>query len=280
MGHPAGRFLCETMARRDGNDRGVRRSMTISVAIVAMDEEANIARTLASVRWADEIVLVDSGSKDRTCEIARGAGARIVVEPWRGYVAQKQYAIDLCTKDWVLLLDADEEISPGLADEIRAAIADPKALSGYRLPRKNLFLGRWMKHGGFYPDPKLRLFKREHGFVTGHDPHDRCELKPGVPQETRQFTNAMVHYTYPTLSLYIAHMNRYSSLGAQLAVAEGHRSFSFADIVVRPLATFLYNYFVRFGFLDGREGLLLHLYHAVYVSWKYAKAWEISRKPQ
>src|SRR5262249_26613096 len=96
----------------------------------AMDEEANIGRTLASVRWADEIVLVDSGSKDRTREIARDLGARVVEEPWRGYVAQKQYAIDLCTRDWVLLLDADEEISAGLAEEIRAAIADPNAAAG------------------------------------------------------------------------------------------------------------------------------------------------------
>ncbi len=262
--------------------------MTLSVAIVAMDEEANIGRTLASVRWADEIVLVDSGSKDRTCEIAREHGARVIVEPWRGYVAQKQYAIELCTKDWVLLLDADEEISPGLADEIRGAIAtsklansttgDPNAVNGYWLPRKNLFLGRWMRHGGFYPDPKLRLFRRGQGFVTGHDPHDRCELVAGVPQKTRQFRNAMVHYTYPNLTLYLGHMNRYSSLGAQLAVAKGHRSFSVINIVVRPLFTFIYNYFLRLGFLDGREGLLLHLYHSVYVSWKYAKAWEMGRE--
>src|SRR6266481_7405753 len=101
--------------------------MTLSVAIVAMDEEANIGRTLASVRWADEIVLVDSGSKDRTCEIAREYGARVTVERWRGYVAQKNYAVDLCTKDWVLLLDADEEVSPGLAEEIRVVLADPEA---------------------------------------------------------------------------------------------------------------------------------------------------------
>ena len=252
--------------------------MTLSVAIVAMDEEANIGRTLASVKWADEIVVVDSGSKDRTCEIARQDGATVVVEPWRGYVAQKQYAIELCTKDWVLLLDADEEVSPGLADEIRAAIADPNAASGYKLPRKNLFLGRWMRHGGFYPDPKLRLFRRGHGFVTGHDPHDRCEMKPEVNQLTRQFHHALVHYTYPNLTLYLGHMNRYSSLGAQLALAKGHRSFSIVNIVVRPLATFIYNYFIRLGFLDGREGLLLHMYHATYVSWKYAKAWEFSRK--
>lgn len=251
--------------------------MTLSVAIVAHDEEANIGRTLASVAWADEIVLVDSGSKDRTCQIAHEHGARVIVEPWRGYVAQKQYAIDLCAKDWVLLLDADEEVSHGLAEEIQAAIADPNAANGYKLPRKNLFLGQWIKHGGFYPDPKLRLFRRGQGFVTGHDPHDRCELKPEIPQRTRQFKNALVHYTYPNLTLYIAHMNRYSSLGAQKAVTEGRRGFSLLDIVARPALTFVYNYFFRLGFLDGREGLLLHCYHAVYVSWKYAKAWEINR---
>ncbi len=252
--------------------------MSLSVAIVAMDEEANIGRTLASVRWADEIVLVDSGSKDRTCEIARAHGARVIVEPWRGYVAQKQYAIELCTKDWVLLLDADEEVSPALADEIRGALADPGAINGFWLPRKNLFLGRWIRHGGFYPDPKLRLFRNGMGFVTGHDPHDRCELKQDVPQRTRQFDHPMVHYTYPTLSYYIAHMNRYSSLGAELAVANRQSSFSVANIAIRPIATFIYNYGFRLGFLDGREGLLLHLYHAVYVSWKYAKAWELARQ--
>ena len=253
--------------------------MTLSVAIVAMDEEANIERTLASVRWADEIILVDSGSKDRTRDIAREYGARVVIEPWRGYVAQKQYAIDLCCQEWVLLLDADEEVSPGLAEEIRQATADPGAARAYWLPRKNLFLGRWIRHGGFYPDRKLRLFRRGEGLVTGHDPHDRCELKANLPQITLRFKNALVHYTYPNLTLYLGHMNRYSSLGAQLAVAKGHTRFSFRNIALRPLATFVYNYFFRLGFLDGREGLLLHLYHAGYVSWKYAKAWELSRQP-
>jgi glycosyltransferase involved in cell wall biosynthesis len=250
---------------------------TLSVAIVAMDEEANIARTLASIRWADEIILVDSGSKDHTREIAREAGAKVIEEPWRGYVAQKQYAIDLCTKDWVLLLDADEEISPGLADEIRTVLADPNPLNGYWLPRKNLFLGRWIRHGGFYPDPKLRLFRQGMGIVAGHDPHDRVDLKPGVAQRTAQFKNDLVHHTYPTLTYYIGHMNRYSSLGAQLAVSKGHTRFSLANIILRSLLTFFYNYVVRLGFLDGREGLLLHLNHAVYVSWKYAKAWELAR---
>ncbi|HTU41362.1 MAG TPA: glycosyltransferase family 2 protein [Candidatus Aquilonibacter sp.] len=254
--------------------------MTLSVAIVAHNEEANLGRTLQSVKWADEIVVVDSGSTDRTCEIAREYGAQIVVEPWRGYVAQKQYAIDLCSKDWVLLLDADEEVSAGLAQEIRTVIVAPNAATGYTLPRKNLFLGRWIRHGGFYPDPKLRLFRRGTAFVTGHDPHDRCELKPDVLQWTQQFRNPIVHHTYPNLTLYIGHMNRYSSLGAELAFAKGHRDFNFADIVLRPFATFIYNYFFRLGFLDGPEGLLLHLYHSVYVSWKYAKAWELSRQSE
>jgi glycosyltransferase involved in cell wall biosynthesis len=252
--------------------------MTLSVAIVAMDEEANIGRTLASVRWADEIVLVDSGSRDRTCEIAREFGARVIVEPWRGYVTQKQYAIDLCTKDWILLLDADEEISPGLADEIRAVLSSPNPPNACWIPRKNLFLGRWMKYGGFYPDPKMRLFRRGMAVVAGHDPHDRVDLKPGVKNNTFQFKNAMIHYSYPTMTYYIGHMNRYSLLGAKMVVARGRRRFVILDITFRPLLTFIYNYFFRLGFLDGREGFLLHVGHAVYVSWKYMKVWELQNQ--
>ena len=250
--------------------------MGLSVAIVALNEEANLGRTLASVRWADEIVVVDSGSTDRTCDIAREYGAKVIHEPWRGYVAQKNYALELCTEDWILALDADEEVSPGLAGEIRAVLSGDARFEGYSIPRQNLFLGKWMRHGGFYPDPKLRLFRRGAGYSTGFDPHDRYELKNNAP--VHRFRHPMVHYTYPSLTLYLEHMNRYSSLGAKMAVGKGHRSFSVLDIVVRPLATFAYNYFIRLGFLDGREGLLLHLYHSVYVSWKYAKAWELARQ--
>jgi len=254
--------------------------MGLSVAIVAFNEEADLGRTLESIRWADEIVVVDSGSTDRTREIARGYGARVIEEPWRGHVRQKNYAIELCSQPWVLSLDADEEVSPGLAEEIRGAMADPKARDGYWMPRKNLFLGRWMRFGGFYPDPKLRLFRRGQGFVAGFDPHDRVELKLALgnsrPRAGR-FKNPLVHYAYPTLFYYLERMNRYSSLGAQAAVAEGHRGFKISDILFRPVATFVYNYFFRLGFLDGREGLLLHLYHSVYAWNKYAKAWELTR---
>jgi glycosyltransferase involved in cell wall biosynthesis len=252
--------------------------MGLSVAIVTLNEEANIGRTLESVRWADEIVLVDSGSTDRTCEIAREYAAKVIVEPWRGFVAQKNFALELCTQSWILALDADEEVSPELSEEIRRVINDPNALKGYWIPRKNLFLGRWMRHGGYYPDPKLRLFKRGDGFSTGRDPHDRYELKSGG--KTAQFSNAMIHHTYPTLDLYLEHMNRYSSVWHKMPEAKPY-CFRVSDIVVRPIFTFLYNYFIRLGFLDGREGLLLHLYHANYVSWKYAKGWELGRnKPE
>jgi glycosyltransferase involved in cell wall biosynthesis len=248
---------------------------TLSIALVTLNEESNLARTLASVRWADEILVVDSGSTDRTCDIAREYGARVISEPWRGYTAQKNYALELCTKDWILSLDADEEVSPELAEEIRRVLAGPDSLDGYVMPRKNLFLGRWIRHGGFYPDPKLRLFLRGKAFSTGRDPHDRFEMKNG--ERVGRLKGALIHHTYPTLNLYLEHMNRYSSVWNRVPGAVPQR-FSINAIVLRPLATFIYNYFFRLGFLDGREGLLLHMYHAGYVSWKYAKGWEVGRK--
>ena len=168
---------------------------TLSIAIVALNEEANLGRVLESVRWADEIVVVDSGSTDRTCDIARECGARVINEPWRGYTGQKNYSLELCTKDWVLSLDADEEVSPELADEIRGVLANSGPLDGYSIPRKNLFLDRWMKHGGFYPDPKLRLFRRGMAYSTGRDPHDRFEMKDS--KRVGRTRGAMIHHTYP-----------------------------------------------------------------------------------
>jgi len=247
---------------------------TLSIAIVALNEEANLPRTLASVRWADEIVVVDSGSTDRTCDIAREYGARVIIEPWRGYTAQKNYALELCTKSWILALDADEEVSPALTEEVRAILAGQAQFAGYSMPRKNLFLGRWMKHGGFYPDPKLRLFRRGKAYSTGRDPHDRFDMKN--QERVGRLKGALIHRTYPTLNLYLEHMNRYSSVWNRVPGAVPQK-FSINAIVLRPLFTFIYNYFFRFGFLDGREGLLLHMYHAGYVSWKYAKGWEMGR---
>jgi glycosyltransferase involved in cell wall biosynthesis len=302
-------------------------SVILSVVIITYNEEANIARTLESVKplvsdGKGEIIVVDSGSTDRTVEIAKSFGAKVFAEEWKGYAAQKNSAIDKAEGDWILSLDADESLERGTASTIhllmskpnsfterelrnmvmakggdsldtvemvmayeeghrvnstRSAEEIPLALSGYWFPRKNHFLGRWIKHGGFWPDPKLRLFRRGYGRFEARAVHETLKVDGYT---ARLKSGAILHHSYPTLSDYIDHMNRYSSLGAEMVAAKGPVRFSIANIVLRPIFTFIYNYIFRLGFLDGRECLLLHLYHAVYVSWKYAKAWELSRNQQ
>jgi len=251
---------------------------TLSVAMIAMNEEANLPRTLESVRWADEIVVVDSGSKDRTLEIAQSFGAKTSYHAFGGHGEQKNVALDLCTSDWILLLDADEVLTPELQAEIRQLLAGEPKFDAYWIPRLNLYYGRWMRHGGFYPDHKLRLFKR-----------GAARLSEGVgPHSTPQFTGRrgtlkgdMLHYAYPTMSIYLEHMERYSSEIAQLLAARGRTSRGWAaflwNTVANPAATFLYNYFFRLGFLDGREGLILHINHSVYIHWKFIKAWRMGQ---
>ena len=275
--------------------------MQLSVVIITYNEEANIGRTLASVHplVADgkgEIIVVDSGSTDRTVEIAKSYSAKVFAEEWKGFAAQKNSAIDKASGDWILSLDADEEVSEELRKALNltlvfmrekelsdsegdwlhnfVGIKDSESTVGFRIWRKNFFLGKPMRWGGYYPDPKLRLVKRENARFEIRSVHEDIAMPAGAIAE---IWSPILHHSYPTLSDYIEHMNRYSSLGAEMVVAKGKVRFSFINIVLRPLFTFIYNYFFRLGFLDGREGLLLHLYHASYVSWKYAKAWELSR---
>lgn len=286
--------------------------VTLSVVIITCNEEANIGRTLESVQalvrdGKAEIIVVDSGSTDRTVEIAQSYKAGVFAEAWKGFPAQKNSAMAKANGDWVLSLDADEELDADLQKSlaetlealeqasrfVRDAKTHPAMLedalrqvqeltgqnfdmnfAGLWIPRKNYFLGRWMKHGGFWPDPKLRLIRRGAGQFEDRAVHEDIRVT-GTTGRIRH--GAILHHSYPTLSDYIEHMNRYSTLGAEMAVAKGKQSSGFLDIVVRPALTFLYNYFFRLGFLDGHEGLLLHLNHAAYVSWKYAKAWEITR---
>jgi len=157
----------------------------------------------------------------------------------------------------------------------------PILINGVWIPRKNYFLGRWIRHGGFWPDRKLRLCRRGSGKFREASVHETMDVEEyhgdGVTVISKELRAPLLHHSYPTLSDYIDHMNRYSSLGAEMAMAKGHTGFSVINIAIRPWFTFIHNYFLRLGFLDGREGLLLHLYHAVYVSWKYAKAWELRR---
>jgi glycosyltransferase involved in cell wall biosynthesis len=251
---------------------------TLSVALITRNEEDNLERTLGTVAWADEIVVVDSGSSDRTEEIARKFHARFFDEPWNGFSVQKNSALEKCSSDWVLALDADEALSDELAKAIWEMLHNEAAPDGYFLARRNLFLGRWIKHGGFYPDPKLRLFRRGSAEFEARPVHEKVHFVG----KTGRLKGDMVHYAYPTLASYIEHMDRYSTLGGAVAAGNGKPGKSVASftvhVLVNPLATFFYNYFLRLGFLDGREGLLLHMYHSVYVSWKYAKAWELERK--
>jgi glycosyltransferase involved in cell wall biosynthesis len=250
--------------------------MRISVCIITFNEEANIAATVASAQpVADEIIVVDSGSTDATVAIARGLGAQVFAEPWKGYAAQKNSALQKAGCDWILSLDADEQLSPELAAGIQAlkSHADDPPFDGFMMPRRNVYFGRWLKHAGYYPDPKLRLVRRELAEFELRAVHEDMRK----PARIGHLHGDLIHNAYRSLEDLIEHSNRYSSLGAQMVVEQRKVGFSFFNVVVRPAARFFYAYFFRLGFLDGREGLLTLMNHAAYVSWKYAKAWELSR---
>jgi glycosyltransferase involved in cell wall biosynthesis len=257
---------------------------TLSVAIITLNEEANLPRTLASVHFADEIILIDSGSTDRTLAIAESFNAKVFSEPWKGFGPQKNSAIDKCSSTWVLSLDADEELTPALQSELQVLLQSPPTVEAYRLPLRHVFLHRWIRHGGYYPDMKLRLFLRH-----PDQPIAPTRFSDRAVHESIQCTGPIaalkhdfLHHGYPTLNTYIEHMDRYSTLGAQVLVGKGRVSRSWLAFVTNtflvPALTFFYNYILRLGFLDGREGLLLHLYHSSYISWKYAKAWSLTHR--
>lgn len=258
---------------------------TLSVAIITLNEEANLGRTLASVQFADEVIVLDSGSTDATVEIARSfKNTKVFSEGWKGFSQQKNSAIERCAGTWVLSLDADEELSSELQTEIRVLLTGEPEADAYLLRRRNLFLNRWMRHGGYYPDAKLRLFRHH---AANFAPATRFTERP--VHETIAFEGKLetlhhdlIHHAYPTIESYIEHMDRYSTLGAQIVINKGKTSRSWIafywNIVAVPGFTFVWNYLFRLGILDGREGLLLHLYHSTYTSWKYSKAWQTISK--
>jgi glycosyltransferase involved in cell wall biosynthesis len=248
----------------------------LSVAIITFNEEANIRRTLESVKWADEIVIVDSGSTDRTVEICREYTGKVIHQDWLGFAQQKNLAIDRSFGDWVLSLDADEPIEPELAEEIRQIIASPDSLDGYCIPRKTFFLGKQVRHGGWYPDYNLRLFRREKGRFEERAVHEAIKVQGTVGRTA----HAINHFAYPDLASYMSSINKYSTLAVAVMAERGISPFkaSLLNIAVRPLFTFLLKYIFRLGFLDGKHGLVLNLYHSYYVFSKYAKAWEYGQR--
>ncbi len=244
----------------------------LSVVIITLNEAANIRRTLESVRWADEIIVVDSGSTDGTIGICREYTDKVIHQEWLGFSGQKNYGISRCSGDWILSLDADEPIEPALADEIRQITASPAARDGYFIPRKTFFLGRQIRHGGWYPDYNLRLFRARTGRFEERAVHEAIK----VQGTTGRTANAINHYAYPDLASYMSSINKYSSLAVTVMAQRGISSFKsgLLNITLRPVFTFILRYVFRLGFLDGKHGLILNLYHSYYVFAKYAKAWE------
>jgi glycosyltransferase involved in cell wall biosynthesis len=247
----------------------------LSVTVITLNEEANIRRTLESVQWADEIIVLDSGSTDRTVDICREFTDKVYHQEWLGFGRQKNAAIDKATGDWVLSLDADEPVEKDLAAEIRTIMESPNSNDGYRIPRKTFFLGKWVRHGGWYPDYNLRLFRKGKGRFEERKVHEAIRVD-GTVGHTR---NAILHYAYPDLTSYLSTINKYSSLAVDVMAEKGVSPVrtTWLSIVFRPVFTFCLKYFFRLGFLDGKHGLVLNIFQSYYVFAKYAKAWEFTK---
>ncbi|HEY1326864.1 MAG TPA: glycosyltransferase family 2 protein [Casimicrobiaceae bacterium] len=241
--------------------------LPLSLVVITRDAAAEITACLASATFAAEALVVDSGSADHTVEVARAAGARVLVEPWHGFGPQKQFAVDCARHDWVLCLDADERVSPELADAIRALFANraPPA-AAYALARRNCFLGRWLAHGEGYPDRVVRLFDRRRARWSDDAVHEHVVADGPVAR----LRGDLMHRSAESLESYLAKQNRYSSLLAEAMHARGERA-SAARIALSPLARFLRFYVVKLGFLDGVPGFA-HIAIGAFASFmKYAK---------
>jgi len=218
--------------------------------VITRDAAGLLADCLASAAFAGEIVVVDSGSRDDTVEIARRCGARVIEEPWRGFGAQKNFAVGCAAHDWVLCLDADERVTPELASSIRTAMAKPD-VAAYAMARRNRFLGRWLAHGEGYPDWNVRLFDRRRARWTEDPVHEHVVADGAVAQ----LSGDLLHASAESIDDYMAKQNRYTTLQAEAMHARGERA-SVTRLVVSPLVRFFRFYVVKLGFLDGVAGFV------------------------
>ena len=238
----------------------------LSVTIITKNEEKNIARCLESVKWADEIVVLDTNSTDRTVEICRQFTDKIFCVDWNGYGKQKNLCADRTSNNWVLNIDSDEEISPEGAEEIRAVLRDGSKHPVYQFPRKNFFAKRWVRYGGWYPDLISRLYDKTRVNFTESQVHEKL-----VPDENvGTLKNPILHHSFSGMGDYIDRQNRYSSLYASEKIGQGFRA-GWTHLMMRPPLAFVKNYFIRQGFRDGFLGLFLALSFAFYTFLKYAK---------
>jgi len=245
----------------------------LSVVVITYNEEANLPRCLASVSFADELIVVDSNSTDSTREIAAEYGAIVYRYDWRGYGPAKQEGTNRATGEWILSLDADEELSSKLAGEIREVLTGDHRESAFEMPRRTQFLGRWIYHCGWYPDYVLRLFRKSAGGFNEAAVHEQIKVSGAVGR----LQGEILHYCYPDLDSYFVKLNRYTTLAAREEIARGRRS-SLYDLLVRPCAAFIKHYLIRRGFLDGFEGFLVSVLSSGYVLVKYAKMRDLVRR--
>ncbi len=248
--------------------------MKISATIVTLNEEHNIARAIRSLNCADEIVVVDSGSRDRTREIALRLGARVFEEHWRGYAAQKNFAAAAAANEWILSLDADEQLTPELVAEIARLKQSGPGFDAYSFPRKAQYLGRWILHSGWYPDKKVRLYDRAKAEWTGDYVHESVRVRGRVGE----LQSDLLHFTCNSLSDHLRTLDRYTTLAAS-ELAALNRPIGIRRFTLDPLWTFFRAYVLQRGFLDGTQGFTIAWMAGLYTFLKYAKAYFAKRAP-
>ncbi|PKK84916.1 MAG: hypothetical protein CVT49_01815 [candidate division Zixibacteria bacterium HGW-Zixibacteria-1] len=238
----------------------------ISAVIITKNEEANIERCLKSVDWVDEIIVVDTDSTDKTRRIATEAGARVFQVEWQGFGHAKGFGVEKASHDWILSIDADEEIGERLASEIKGVIASDRAENGFEIPRRTSFLGRWIKYSRWYPDYVLRLFKKNSGRFNDSLVHEKVMIEGSIGR----LANPILHYSYPDIDTYFIKFEKYTSLAAQELYNKGKR-FHLAALIFKPIASFFRHYVTGLGFLDGVEGFLIAVLSAFGVVTRYVK---------
>jgi len=241
--------------------------MKITATIITLNEERNIVRAIESLRCCEEILVVDSGSTDRTLELAARLGARVVETPWHGYAKQKNFAAGQAANDWILSLDADEALSEALEGEVWSIKKNGPRYDGYTMPRLAQYCGRWILHSGWHPDRKLRLYHRDRAEWVGEFVHESVRVRGRVGH----LRYSILHFTCDSLSEHLKSMDRYTTLAAQELVSQ-KKSVSHFRLLTDPAWTFLRSYVIQRGFLDGVEGLSIAWMAALYAYLKYAKA--------